>query len=227
MKNRRYEIWAGLLLAAKIGLAVPYHPTAAFTDNFDSLGNGVALETSGNWTKISGNSFIGRSDGGVSSATGATAMTIVNPSVISYTEKQNFTLTYDIKIGDGNASGVAFGYQNPTNYYLILLNENGQNVAFQKKVNGTISNIVSPGSLSLVIGQIYRLHVAYIADTDVFNYSVETLSNSTTVYSNSVTNSQFTSGGFGIYVHYSEKDVLDNFSVSVASPGALGLFLVQ
>lgn len=216
-------LWAaGLLLAAGTASA-----NVIFTENFDSLANSVALDSSTNWTRVTGASFTGNGSGGLKTPAGGGAITVVEPTTISYTAGESFTMSYDIKLGNGNTDGLIFGYQDTNNYYWLTIGKNASTtdaIVFAGKKGGNAFTVDNHTSAGLVWGDTYRLNLSYTASNTTFDVSVTDLTASSSIYSTSKVDSRLTSGGFGLYVNYSSADIGDNYTVSVIpEPATAGL----
>ena len=220
----------------------PPPPTPAysvvFADSFTSKSGN--LDADPLWTTqtfgTSGTdfSFTANSDPNIASTVikAAPGSPLIATASASTTQGQGYTASVDIIFpGDCVWNGLVFGFKDSNNFYSLELQETAgagqgtagsrQVVRVRKRSGGTFTTQLSATQASLADparNTPYRLTVTFLPSTNTFNFSLFNVASSTLVWTGSMIDSSFTSGGFGIIADISGGGEYDNFSVSVASP---------
>lgn len=143
---------------------------------------------------------------------------------------QDWSMSLDTGFfGAGVVGAAVCAYQDDANYYSLQLQDlnsldtGAWVVRFVRRSGGTDTTLWqvsttgnSDADAVFVLNQMYRMEVDYAADSSTFTLRVlDALSPGTPLYSQVLSDSTFSGGGFGILTKSSTTSAFDNFSVQV------------
>ncbi len=232
-----------LILGSLLTLStLTLHGVDTYTDNFDSIGDGIAIQTTPDWSLLQGNSFVGTGAGTVECPGGPDNYTLLNSSAISWGgEDFSFNTVIDTNgNSSGQISGVLFGYSSLTNFYRIQISTGAGALAVIQNISGSSSTpYYAPGTFnnsSETQVELLSIEVNYTASTNeasvVFTAVSGTLAG-TTLGSYTIGDVGLLSGQFGLYSHYATAHDINSFDVALipevssSSAALVGMFTLM
>ena len=198
-----------------------------FSDSFDTLDSGVALDSLPQWEIVSGSSYISDGAGELVPPTGAGNITATTASTINW-NGEDFTMTVILDLHGStaaNTAGLAFGIKDSNNYYRVFTSAEKGTLVFTGSKDGssfakTLYYKTGMYDNSGETAQVDKLSisVAYASTNSEFTVTYTVVSGSRvgeTLATTTVTDTTFDSGLFGLFSNYNATIDIDSYSVTV------------